>query len=116
MAEAPENLPSGAGEIARAYPAIWAAYAALGRACSEAGPLDERTRRLVKLALSIGALSEGAVHSHTRRGLAGGLAKEELKQVALLAIPTLGFPQGVKALTWIEDITDSPSSDTDPPQ
>jgi alkylhydroperoxidase/carboxymuconolactone decarboxylase family protein YurZ len=44
MAEAPENLPSGAGEIAQAYPAIWAAYAALGKACSEAGPLDERTR------------------------------------------------------------------------
>jgi alkylhydroperoxidase/carboxymuconolactone decarboxylase family protein YurZ len=56
------------------------------------------------------------VHSHTRRGLADGLAMEELKQVALLAIPTLGFPQGVKALTWIEDITDPASSDTDTSQ
>jgi alkylhydroperoxidase/carboxymuconolactone decarboxylase family protein YurZ len=113
MAEVSEALPSGAGEIAQNYPAIWAAYTALGKACSEAGPLDERTRRLVKLALAVGALSEGAVHSHTRRGLADGLAKEELKQVALLAIPTLGFPQGVKALTWIEDITDPASSDAD---
>jgi alkylhydroperoxidase/carboxymuconolactone decarboxylase family protein YurZ len=116
MAEAPENLPSGAGEVAQAYPAIWAAYAALGKACSEAGPLDARTRRLVKLALAVGALSEGAVHSHARRALADGLAMEELKQVALLAIPTLGFPQGVKALTWIEDITDPASSDTDTSQ
>jgi alkylhydroperoxidase/carboxymuconolactone decarboxylase family protein YurZ len=114
MAEAPENLPSGAGEVAQAYPAIWAAYAALGKACSEAGPLEDRTRRLVKLALAVGALSEGAVHSHTRRGLAEGLSKEELKQVALLAIPTLGFPQGVKALTWIEDITDPASTDRAP--
>lgn len=114
MAEAPENLPSGAGEIAQAYPTIWAAYAALGKACSEAGPLDDRTRRLVKLALAVGALSEGAVHSHTRRGLAEGLLQEELKQVALLAIPTLGFPQGVKALTWIEDITNPDPSDTGP--
>jgi alkylhydroperoxidase/carboxymuconolactone decarboxylase family protein YurZ len=65
MAEASENLPSGASEIAQAYPTIWAAYAALGKACSEAGPLEERTRRLVKLALAVGALSEGAVHSHT---------------------------------------------------
>jgi alkylhydroperoxidase/carboxymuconolactone decarboxylase family protein YurZ len=47
-------------------------------------------------------LSEVAVHSHTRRALAEGISKDELKQVALLAIPTLGFPQGVKALTWIE--------------
>lgn len=106
MTEAPEDLPSGAGEVAAAYPDIWRAYAALGKACSEAGPVEGRTARLVKLALAIGALSEGAVHSHTRRALGEGIAKEELKQVALLAIPTLGFPQGVKALTWIEDITD----------
>ena len=32
---------------------------------------------------------------------------DEFKQVALLAIPPLGLPQSVKALTWIEDITDS---------
>jgi alkylhydroperoxidase/carboxymuconolactone decarboxylase family protein YurZ len=106
MAEAPEDLPSGAGEVAAAYPEVWKAYAALGKACSEAGPVDGRTARLVKLALAIGALSEGAVHSHTRRALDEGLAKEELKQVALLAIPTLGFPQAVRVLTWIEDITD----------
>ena len=106
MAEAPEDLPSGAGEVAEAYPQVWQAYAALGRACSQSGPIEARTARLVKLALAIGALSEGAVHSHTRRALAEGVSKEELKQVALMAIPTLGFPQGVKALTWIEDVTD----------
>ncbi len=104
--DAPEHLPSGAGEVAKAYPEVWRAYAALGKACSEAGPIDGRTARLVKLALAIGALSEGATHSHTRRALEEGVSREELKQVALLAIPTLGFPQGVKALTWIEDITD----------
>lgn len=106
MADAPQDLPSGAGKLAAIYPRVWESYAALGRACSQAGPIDGRTARLVKLALAIGALSEGAVHSHTRRALEEGLTKEELKQVALLAIPTLGFPQGVKALTWIEDLTD----------
>jgi alkylhydroperoxidase/carboxymuconolactone decarboxylase family protein YurZ len=64
----------------------------------------------VKLALALGALSEGAVHSHARRGLADGLSPEELKHVALLAIPTLGLPQAVKGLTWIEDITKKASS------
>ena len=110
MAVAPEDLPSGAGEIARDYPEVWAAYSALGKACAQTGPLDRRTVRLVKLALAVGALSEGAVHSHTRRGLADGLSPEELKHVALLAIPTLGLPQAVKGLTWIEDITKKGSS------
>ena len=101
-----EELPSGAGEVARAYPTVWEAYAALGKATAEAGPLDQKTRRLVKLALSIGVSSEGAVHSHTRRAIAEGVSKDELKQVAVLAIATLGLPQAVKGLTWIEDITD----------
>lgn len=105
MTNDPKNLPSGAGAVARAYPDIWSAYAALGKACAEAGPIDSQTARLVKLSLAIGALSEGAVHSHTRRALEEGIAPEALKQVAMLAIPTLGFPQAVRALTWIEDIT-----------
>jgi alkylhydroperoxidase/carboxymuconolactone decarboxylase family protein YurZ len=106
MVERPEDLPSGAGEVAERYPSVWEAYSGLGKACAEAGPLDKRSMRLIKLALAIGALSEGAVHSHARRALQEGIGKQELKHVALLAIPTLGFPQGVKALTWIEDITD----------
>lgn len=38
MAEAPENLPTGASRIAQVYPDIWTAFAALAQACSEAGP------------------------------------------------------------------------------
>ncbi len=101
-----QDLPSGAGELARDYPSLWDAYEALGKATAEAGPLDSKTRRLVKLALAIGASSEGAVHSHVRRALEEGVSKSELKQVALLAITTLGLPQAVKGLTWIQDITE----------
>lgn len=99
-----DELPSAAGKLAEKYPSVWQAYAALGNATAEAGPLDARTRRLVKLALSIGAASEGAVHSHGRRALDEGLSSKELLQVALLAIGTLGLPQAVKGLTWIEDV------------
>lgn len=105
MAQTTEQLPSGAGRLARSHPAVCEAYAALGQACAEAGPLEGRTARLVKLALAAGTLSEGAVHSHARRALAEGIPPEEIEHVALLAIPTLGLPQAVKALTWIQDIT-----------
>ena len=85
------DLPSGAGDVADQYPEIWEAYAALGKACAEAGPLDERSRRLIKLSLAIGARSEGAVHSHVRRALEEGRSAEELKQIAILAIPPPDF-------------------------
>ena len=99
------DLPAGASRIDERHAAVWQTYERLGAACSEPGPVDGRTRRLVKLALAIGAVSEGAVHSHVRRALAEGASREELEHVALLAIPTLGFPRAVAALTWIEDIT-----------
>jgi alkylhydroperoxidase/carboxymuconolactone decarboxylase family protein YurZ len=105
MSKKSDKLPSGAGKVAKAYPAVWRAYEALGEAVAEAGPLDGRTRRLVKLALAIGVSSEGAVHSHARRAIEEGIAKKELMQVALLAIATAGFPRAVKGFTWIEDIT-----------
>ena len=101
-----EELPAAAGAVARAYPELYRHYAALGEACAEAGPIDRQAQRLVKLALAIGAGLEGGVHSQCRRALAEGVPGEALKQVALLAIPTLGFPRAMAALTWIEDLTD----------
>jgi alkylhydroperoxidase/carboxymuconolactone decarboxylase family protein YurZ len=104
MSTPTEPLPAGAAAIADDFPEMWTAYAALGKACAEAGPIAARTTRLVKLALAIGAHSKRAVHSDTRRALAEGIRREELRQAASLAIPTLGFPRAVKALTWIEDV------------
>jgi len=101
-----DELPETPRTLADEHPDVWEAYAALGKACSEAGPIDGDTNRLVKLALAIGAQSEGAVHSHVRRGLADGLAPETLKHVAILSIPTLGFPQAMAAMTWIDDLTE----------
>ncbi len=100
-----DKLPASLDRFVHDQSRVWKAYQDLGEACAEAGPLDARTRRLVKLALAIGARSEGAVHSHVRRAAADGLAPEELRQVALLAIPTLGFPTAMAALTWIDDLS-----------
>jgi len=100
-----KDLPAAASKIANDYPEIWKAYAALGKTASDAGPLDQRMRRLVKLGLVIGIGSEGAVHSHVRRALAEGISADEIKHAALLAIPTIGFPRAVAALSWIEDLT-----------
>ena len=104
MREVTERLPSGAARIANRHPEIWAAYQTLGAACADAGPLDARTRRLVKLALAVASESEGAVHSHSRRSADDGLSKEELLHVALLAIPSIGLAKAVAAMTWIEDV------------
>lgn len=101
------SLPSGAGRLATRYPEVWERYTELGEECADAGPLDARTRRLVKVALATGAGLEGAVHSHLRRGLKEGVTAEEFRHVTLLAIPTLGLPSAIRAMTWMDDILDA---------
>jgi len=85
------------------YPGIWNAFAHLAEECHNAGPLDERTPRLVKVALSLGAGLEGATHSAVRHAREGGVTREELDHIAVLGITTLGFPAAMRALSWLDD-------------
>ncbi len=100
------DLPAVVEAFAAEYPEVWEAYNRLGEATTQAGPLDDKTRRLVKLAAAIGAQRQGAVHSHTRRALAAGCTPEELVHVGILAIPTLGWPAAFAAICWIKDTID----------
>lgn len=101
-----EKLPDIIEGIRAEHPEVWDRYTALNDATSEAGPLDSKTARLVKLALAIGAREQGAVHSHTRRGLKQGLTREELLHVAYLGVTTLGWPHATAGRSWILDVVD----------
>ena len=98
-----DQLPEIVQKLAEQHPHVWDAYNKLGQAAAEAGPLDAKTERLVKLALAVGAGLEGAVHSHVRRGLAAGVTPEELQHVALLGMTTVGWPSAIAALSWIRE-------------
>ncbi len=96
------DLPPAARNFATRHTAVWQAYETLGEAAAEAGPLDARTRRLVKLALAIGAQAQGAASSHARRGKADGASLADMHHVAALAVTTLGLPAAVRAMAWID--------------
>lgn len=85
------------------YPDVWETFAELAEACHEGGPLDERSRRLVKLALAIGAGLEGATHSAIRHAAEAGITRQEMAHVAILGITTLGYPAAMRAMSWIGD-------------
>jgi alkylhydroperoxidase/carboxymuconolactone decarboxylase family protein YurZ len=84
------------------YPKIGQAWECIAKAGKE-GPLDEKTIRLVKLAIAIGALREGAVHASVRKALSLGITREEIEQVIALAAGTLGLPATVAVFSWVED-------------
>jgi 4-carboxymuconolactone decarboxylase len=98
-----ERLPKPYLEFRDQFPELAQAYDSLGEAAHRSGPLDDKTRQLVKLALSVGAGNEGAVHSHTRRAMDAGATREEVFHVLALAVTSIGFPPTVKAYTWVTD-------------
>lgn len=83
---------------------MYEAYESLGGAAHEGGPLDQKTRELVKLGMAIGGRLEGAVRSHAHRALEAGAMPAKIEHVILIAITTSGLPTAVAAFTWVEEL------------
>jgi 4-carboxymuconolactone decarboxylase len=109
MPQAPEP-PETYKEFVRQFPQLGEAWSLLGKAGQE-GPLDERTVRLVKLAIAMGAMREGAVHSSVRKAVAMGIPRAAIDQVVALSAGTLGLPSTVALYTWVRDSVGAPAAD-----
>ena len=79
-------------------------YKQLGKVCREAGPLEFKCQDLIKLGISIGANSRGAVMSSVRKALASGANSEEIRHTVLLSLTTTGFPNMIAALNWVDEV------------
>lgn len=101
MSELPKP-PETYRRFSEAQPKLRRAWDMMGEAGRD-GPLDAKTCRLIKLAVAMSIMSEGAVHSNVRKALADGISREEIAQVVALACSSLGVPSTVAVWTWIED-------------
>jgi alkylhydroperoxidase/carboxymuconolactone decarboxylase family protein YurZ len=106
-----EHLPQLYLAFRERFPQIAQQLDALAVATESAGPLDERTQRLVKLALAVAKESPGAVRSNVRKALDAGDSADEIRQVVLLAITTCGFPTAAASMQWVDDVLDTRTSE-----
>ena len=88
------------------FPEVAKAYDELAVKCHGWGPLDAKTRRLIKLGIAIGLNSEGGVRSHARRALDEGITTDELRHAVLVALTTAGFPTMIAAMKWVDEVID----------
>ena len=102
MSSTEPKAPRAYEEFVKRYPKLGHAWEAIHEAGRE-GPLDEKTARLVKLGISIGAMREGAIRSSVRKALAMGISTAEIEQAIALAAGTLGLPSTVAVYTWVVD-------------
>ncbi len=89
------------------YPKIGEAYGNLGDAVAEAGPLDPKSRALIKIGISVGAGQGGGTRSQVRKALQAGASREEIRHAVLLATTTIGFPNMMAGLSWVDDVLES---------
>lgn len=95
------ELPPAFRQFKSDHPKVHEAYESLASAAHREGPLDERTRHLVKLAIAVGGRLEGAVRSHAWQAKEAGISEEELDHVVLLSVTTIGLPSMMAARTWV---------------
>ncbi len=84
---------------------IYDAYEKFGKLIHEkGGPLDEKTRWLIKVALSTECEYQHALRTHILKALKSGCTKEEIEHVMLLVAPTGGFPKMMEGLLVLRSI------------
>ncbi len=98
-----ETLPEHFQGFVKDYPDVWEAHQKLSEACAESGPLDRKTRELIKVAISAAANQTTAVQRHAVMAVQAGASKEEICQTILLLITTVGFPRASAALQWAKN-------------
>jgi len=95
-----ENLDA----LIEKHPEIYEAYTQFGRAVHEqGGPLDERTRWLIKVATSSALGYPKAQLTHMIKALEAGCTPEELEHAILLLAPTAGFPRMMEAMERLRE-------------
>ncbi|MCP4677362.1 MAG: carboxymuconolactone decarboxylase family protein [Deltaproteobacteria bacterium] len=99
-------------QFAERFPKLEEAWSLLGEAGGE-GPLDAKTVRLIKLAVSMGNMSSGQVRSGVRKSLALGIAREEIEQVVAIAAGSVGLPSTAALYSWVKSVLDRPDGPRD---
>ena len=92
------------------YPEIFENFNQLGKKCRQSGPLGPKVQNLVNLGIAIGASSRGAVMSQTRKALETGATREEIMHALMLALTTIGFPNMMAAMGWINEVLEKEHS------
>jgi alkylhydroperoxidase/carboxymuconolactone decarboxylase family protein YurZ len=85
-------------DFKKEFPEIYARHEALGKEIHEnTGPLSEKVRWLLKIAISGACNHKRALETHIRKAKAAGVTDEEVKHALVLLIPTAGFPTFMKS-------------------
>mgnify|MGYP000113342490 CR=1 FL=1 len=80
------------------FPLVYKGHEGLGKVIHEqSGPLPEKIRWLIKIAISGASGHALSLETHILKGKRSGLTDEEIKHALLMLIQTTGFPTFMEA-------------------
>lgn len=92
---------------------IYEAYKAYGSLVHEkGGPLEEKTRWLIKVSLSADCQNPYSLKTHIKKALSSGCTPEEIEHAILLVGPTCGFPKMMNALLIFRQIVEGTEAES----
>ena len=100
-----EDLHKIVSQFKEEFPEIHAKQETLGKEVHEkGGPLDEKSRWLIKMAISDACNHKRALETHIRKARAAGINEDEIKHALLFLIPTAGFPVFMKSYAVLKSL------------
>jgi alkylhydroperoxidase/carboxymuconolactone decarboxylase family protein YurZ len=87
------------------FPKVYSDHEALGKEIHEkSGPLPEKVRWLIKMAISGASHHLIALETHIVKAREAGVTDEEIKHALLLLIQTTGFPTFMEAYSVFKEM------------
>jgi alkylhydroperoxidase/carboxymuconolactone decarboxylase family protein YurZ len=100
-----EKIDDNLDYLKRRHGEIYEAYQKFGQLVhEEGGPLGEKTRWLIKVALSAAAGNSYSLRTHILKAVNSGCTNDEIEHSLLLVAPTAGFPKMMEALMVLRSI------------
>lgn len=83
---------------------VYEAYEHFGIELHKSGPLDEKTRWLIKVAISAADRFNRALKVHITKAREAGATKQEITHAVVLIAPTVGFPTMMNAYGVLDEM------------
>lgn len=93
-------------DFKKEFPAVYKGHEAVGKMIHErSGPLPEKIRWLIKIAISGASGHALSLETHILKGKESGLTNDEIRHALLLLIQTVGFPTFMEAYAVFKEIS-----------
>ncbi|WP_202707885.1 carboxymuconolactone decarboxylase family protein [Sporosalibacterium faouarense] len=90
------------------YEDVYTAYENYGKKVHyDGGPLEEKIRWLIKVAISASCQHHYSIKTHIRKAFKSGCTREEIEHAILLTAPTAGFPTMMESMLALRQELDN---------